>query len=410
MGRYTSDDVNNKLEKVQNLDYVSERNGELLEEFISYLRADDNVSVDRQYKYLVAFKTMFREFIDVNLDEASKRDMRKIIGDIQQADYSEWTKRDFKVALKKWFNTYYEDEVDRPDRVKRILGASFMKLSSNVENKRKVEALTPEEVMAMVESANKPRNKLLPIFLAETGARIGEIVGDNPDNTVQLQHVELNQKYAEVEIHTLKNNKDNRKLQLTRSVGLLQDWLERHPDGDNPEAQLFVNIESSGNGKKGDPMTREYIGKILRRLAEKADVDKPVHPHAFRHTSATNKSWEIDRLMYWHGWSDMKSAKSYIHEDEDRMRKARLAEEGIDEEENGDSSMDRQECGRCGEKWPPTQKYCGQCSLALDQEAAQDAKELEQSLENVAEERMNGLSKESLAQEIAELKEKIESA
>jgi integrase/recombinase XerD len=407
MTRYTSEDVNDKLEKVQNLDYVSERNGKLLEEFISYLRADDNVSVDRQHKYLVAFKTLFQKFVDVNLDEASKRDIRRIVGDIQQSDYSDWTKRDFKVTLKKWFNTYYEDEVDRPDRVKRILGASFMKLSSNVENQTKVEALTPEEIMEMVEAGSKTRNKLLPLFLAETGARIGEIVGDNPDDTVRLKHVELNQRYAEVEFHTLKNNKDNRKLQLTRCVGLFQDWLEKHPEEDNPEAQLFVNIESSGNGKQGDPMTREYIGKILRRLAEKAGVDKPVHPHAFRHTSATNKSWEIDRLMYWHGWNDMKSAKSYIHEDEDRMRKARLAEEGINKDENEGDSMDMKECGRCREKWPPTQKYCGTCSLALDKDAATEVDKVSEAGEKIADEQINGISDEELEEVVNVVQKKM---
>jgi site-specific recombinase XerD len=299
---YTKQDVQDKLEKVQNQEYVSVHNSELLEEFINYIRADHNVSTNRQYKYLTGFKTLFKKFIDFPLDDTSKRELRQTIGKIRGSEYSEHTKRDFKVYIKKFYNTYYEDEVDRPDWVKRILGAQFMKLNSNPSRQTEIEALTPEEIMSMVEAADKTRSKLLPLFLFETGARISEITGNNPSNTIKLKHIDLKQKYAEVTIHTLKNDKEPRKLQLTRCVGLLQRWLEEHPEKDNSEAQLFVNIESSNTGVKGKSMSSEYISKILRRLANKAEIEKPVFPHIFRHSSATHKEWEIDRLMYWHGW------------------------------------------------------------------------------------------------------------
>jgi len=168
---YTKQDVQNKLEKVQNQKYVSEHNAELLEEFIDYLRADHNVSTNRQYKYLTGFKTLFEKFIDFPLDNTSKREIRQTVGKIRGSEYSDHTKRDFKVYIKKFYNTYYEDEVDRPDWVKRILGAQFMKLNSNPSRQTEIEALTPEEIMSMVEPADKTRSKLLPLFLFETGAR-----------------------------------------------------------------------------------------------------------------------------------------------------------------------------------------------------------------------------------------------
>jgi len=44
----------------------------------------------------------------------------------------------------------------------------------------------------------------------------------------------------------------------------------------------------------------------------------------------------------------------------------------------------------------------------LDQESAKQAKELEESVENVAEERVNGLTKQELADEINSLRNQIE--
>lgn len=51
----------------------------------------------------------------------------------------------------------HEEEVDRPNRVKRILNAKFMKTGRDIENKHENEALEPEEVMAMVEEADTTR-------------------------------------------------------------------------------------------------------------------------------------------------------------------------------------------------------------------------------------------------------------
>lgn len=401
MGRnYTSDDINEKLEKVKDQEYVSERNAELLDEFIQYLKADSDVSSHRQAKYLTNFKTLFKKFIDFDLDQATKKDLRLMVGKLEDSDYSGWTKSDFKVAIKKFYRTIHEEETERPKRVKKILNSQFMKTGRNVENKREVVALEPEEVMELVDQAETTRNKLLPLFLFETGARVGEILGHSKADTVRLGDIELKQKYAEAEIDTLKNDKGSRVLTLTKCVGLLQKWMEEHPRKDDPEAFLFVNYEDSGSGSKGDVMTRSYVSKILRRLAKRAELDKRVNPHAFRHSSATHKGmqWSVSRLMYWHGWKDSKQAETYCHENEQRMKEARLEEEGINPEKNGSDPTKRKECGRCGESWPPTQKYCGKCSLALDKDTAEQERSLEDTGEELAEAQISGINEEDLKQ------------
>jgi nitrate reductase assembly molybdenum cofactor insertion protein NarJ len=150
---YSTDDIDDKLEELQNLEEISDSNKDLLTEFIQYLRADSNVSCQRQYKYLYTFKTLLTSnnkedeaFIHFDLEGASKDDMRKAVGNIQASSYSEWSKRDMKVSLKKLFRTTHEEETERPKRIKKILNAQFMKTGKKIENKKETEALTPEEV------------------------------------------------------------------------------------------------------------------------------------------------------------------------------------------------------------------------------------------------------------------------
>lgn len=97
----------------------------------------------------------------------------------------------------------------------------------------------------------------------------------------------MNQKYVDVEVPTLKDDKGPRTLTLTKCVGLLQQWLEEHPCDDDPDASLFVTVTGSNGSERGTPMVQEYIAKILRGLAEEAGIDKRVTPHIMRHSAAT---------------------------------------------------------------------------------------------------------------------------
>jgi integrase len=244
---YSKQDVQTRLENFQNLEYISEENKEDFKEFINCLITDPNLSDDRVYKYITNFKTIFRKIYphkDLRLKTASKKEVREIAANIQKTDYSEWYKHDQKVCLRKYFKTLYQDKFERPKRVKKILNANFLAWSGEPENKHDIEALTPTEVNEMIESSDKIRDKLIILLFFETGGRLNEL------RSVNLSDIEMNQKYAEITLPTLKNNKGPRKLQLTKSVGLLQQWLEKHPNKDNPDSPLLVNIGSKYKGEK----------------------------------------------------------------------------------------------------------------------------------------------------------------
>ncbi|MFB6245645.1 MAG: tyrosine-type recombinase/integrase [Candidatus Nanohaloarchaea archaeon] len=412
---YQLKSVPEKLEEFQNLDYISSSNKELITDFVNYLQADPEVNDPRIYKYIGEFKVIFREYIDFNLKEANKKQMRKAVGKIRSSDKSPHTQRDYLVAIKKLYRTIWEEETERPKRVKKILNANFMK-SPSLKGNGTYNALEPDEVMAMVEVASNPRDKLLPLFFFETGARVGEIIGLRGAEGIRLKDVNIEQQYADVKLEALKKGSNangelpTRNLPLTRCVDLLQKWLEQHPEPDNPEAHLFVNISWGRGTEPGDPMTERNVLKKLKALAKEAGIDKRVTCHAMRHASATHKgmNWTAQRLKWWHAWSKLETAQNYIQENEDRLREKHLEDEGVEEKEKSEGGYRKKTCGRCGSEWPPTQKYCGDCSLALDKDSANEVKELEEARDTVVQEELEGMDRSEIVQQMQELKQRMD--
>jgi len=415
MANYTKR-VDYKLEDIQKHDFITEENLENIQEFISNIRVDDDISDQRVYKYLCTWKILLEEYIDFNIKKASKQDWQEAKIRIDKSDKSAWTVSDYLTTAKKYYRTVYEEETERPKRVKKILNASFMNNSGSKPRKREYKALTPEEVMKMSDAATNPRDKLLPVFLFETGARIGEVLGLDNCEGIKLKDIEFNEKYADVSIETSKVKDDKgeypiRNLTLTRSVDLLQKWVEQHPISNEPEAYLFCNLGYSKNGAApGDQMKYSNVNEILDKLKERAEIGKRVSPHIFRHSSATHKGHEwgdVEGLMWWHGWQKLETAQNYVHANEKRQREKHLEREGIqNEDKEEDDSYSMKTCGRCGEEWPPTSNFCGKCSLALDSETAVNAQEAQKAKDKAVEEGLR-TGKEELLERVKKLEEQL---
>ncbi|MCJ7479133.1 MAG: hypothetical protein MUP63_03055 [Candidatus Nanohaloarchaeota archaeon QJJ-7] len=50
------------------------------------------------------------------------------MGRIQGPQCSEWTIREWEVALKKFYRMMYDEEMGQPDYVKRILNVQFLEM------------------------------------------------------------------------------------------------------------------------------------------------------------------------------------------------------------------------------------------------------------------------------------------
>ncbi|MEK4970736.1 tyrosine-type recombinase/integrase [Cytobacillus sp. FSL R7-0696] len=66
----------------------------------------------------------------------------------------------------------------------------------------------------------------------------------------------------------------------------------------------------------GEPLTRDHFRKRLNKYAKKAEIEKNVHPHLFRHTAATmflEAGGDIRHLQMLLGHNDLRMVMRYTH-------------------------------------------------------------------------------------------------
>jgi site-specific recombinase XerD len=138
-------------------------------------------------------------------------------------------------------------------------------------------------------SASGVRNRALVAVLYRGGLRLAEALA--------LRVADVDLEAGAVRVLHGKGAK-------ARTVGLdpggcalVERWLERRKRlGIGRPSPLFCTITSGERQgqilRAGQPLDPRYVRAALRRLAERAGVDKRVHPHGLRHTHAAELAAE----------------------------------------------------------------------------------------------------------------------
>src|ERR1017187_9038692 len=154
------------------------------------------------------------------------------------------------------------------------------------------EVLTSEEVGRLIAVCSRGpgglRNRALIVVLWRAGLRCQEALDlelrdvDREGGTILVRH-----------------GKGNRR----RVVGvdppafaILERWLEKRSALGVPRgAKVFCSITRPGIGA---PMSASYWRQAIKRLGEKAGIEKRVHSHGLRHTHAVELSRERLPILY----------------------------------------------------------------------------------------------------------------
>jgi site-specific recombinase XerD len=145
------------------------------------------------------------------------------------------------------------------------------------------EVLTPEEVRALVRacSGRAPtgvRNRALIVLLYRGGLRVSEALALYPK--------EIDPRAGTV---TVLHGKGDRRRIIGLDPGafaIVQQWLDRRGSlGLGGRQRLVCTLA-------GRPLQPSYVRTLLPRLADKAGIEKRVHPHGLRHTHAAELAAE----------------------------------------------------------------------------------------------------------------------
>lgn len=196
------------------------------------------------------------------------------------------------------------------DNVRRIMSSFFSWLEdedhiikSPVRRIKKVrvsktvkEIYTDEEIEAMRDNCNAPRDLAIIDLLASTGMRVGELVRLDRDD------IDFNNREC---IVLGKGDKERPVYFDARTKVHLQAYLESRTD-DNPA--LFVTLDNPH-----DRLKISGVESRLHNLGERLNIHR-VHPHKFRRTLATraiDKGMPIEQVQHLLGHQKIDTTLEY---------------------------------------------------------------------------------------------------
>ncbi|MGH7641954.1 MAG: tyrosine-type recombinase/integrase [Candidatus Dormibacteria bacterium] len=186
--------------------------------------------------------------------------------------------------------------------------------------RRLFDVLSRDEINRIEAAAKAERDKLLVRVLADTGIRLGELLGLRGEDMMEPKRNEF-----ALRVHG-KGARDR----LVPLPPALHRRLRRYLAGVRAEGRdrVFRSLRRGPDGLRGS-ITKSGVEQAIRVAATDAGLEKRVHPHLFRHSYATEwlrKGGNIISLQRVLGHADLSMIQSvYSHLDSSDDYQAALA-------------------------------------------------------------------------------------
>lgn len=314
--------------------------------------ATEGLGFARQVKYIQTLRQVFAGS-HKPATKWTKEDVEAFVNRIESADYSAWTKHDYRVVLKRFFRWLRGTE-DYPPEVRALkIGARC------TSRKLPEEMLTEEEVGMMVPACPSPRDAAFIASLYETGCRPDEL------GSLRIKHVHPDQ-YGFV---LLVNGKTGmRRARVCLFAHVLAAWLELHPRRGDPEAVLWASRTDSNCRV---PPSNSILNRMVKLAARRVGINKRIYPYIFRHSRATFLASrlteaQMNAVFGWTQGSDM--PRTYVHLSGRDVDGALLQIAGVasSDAQPRESILKPWTCIRCAVSNPGTSRFCGRCAAPHD--------------------------------------------
>lgn len=337
------------LRKIKEDNKINKRNKKLLTRFHETCIAE-GLSIGRIVRSLYGMRT-FAEWMKKDFEKCKKDDIVKLVAKLEKSKYAYASKQEMKVTPRKFFKWMRGTE-EYPEEVRWF--KCRKKLTSN---KLPEDLLSVEDVKLLINSATKARDRALIATLYESGCRIGELL------SLKFKHVQFD-RFGGILLVTGKTGA--RRVRVISCVHYLKEWFDKHPKKDDPEFPIWI-LE-----RKLKPLGHNDVQRILRRIKKLSGIRKKTNAHNFRHSRATHLAGHLSDalLKEMFGWvQSSRMASVYIHLSGKTVDNALLELYGIkkDKDKKEDIDFKIRKCIRCKKENSPTDKFCKQCGMVLDE-------------------------------------------
>ncbi len=163
--------------------------------------------------------------------------------------------------------------------------------------------LTKQEVNQLFEAALTKKSRLILEFLYSSGLRVSEIVKLKPTDLDLAENIGW--------VREGKGKKDRMFILSEKLSKKLKKFIEK-----NKEWNFLYSREK--------PLTTRNIQKIVQKAAQKAGINKEVHPHTLRHSFATHlldAGVDIRKIQVLLGHESINTTMLYTHISSSELKK-----------------------------------------------------------------------------------------
>lgn len=293
-----------KVDVSRALGDVLYRNQVLLDDFL----ADRRLSDSSEDGYRAALGS-FSESVVMPLEEAGELDMRTWYRKVNAlglaastiALYAYYIDSTLYYALRRRGLTKSEAKV-RTEAIMEGVPLVDLRREMRFRSEFRENLIAPQEFSAMWGVVDSPRLKAFIAVDYDSACRKGELL------SARIKDLTHRPEYSELRVM---GKTGERTLPLTKSVPILMDWLEAHPDP-RPGAPLFATV-SDGDIRF---MNDRSPNKAFERICLRAGI-RQIRPHMIRHTKLTELALSgVGEyiLKKFAGWTaNSKMAAKYIH-------------------------------------------------------------------------------------------------
>jgi integrase/recombinase XerD len=173
----------------------------------------------------------------------------------------------------------------------------FIHIPRSKREKTLPSVLSKQEVTQLINTTNNPKHSTIISLLYGAGLRVSELV--------KLKMKDLDFDRNRIFVEQAKGKKDRYTLLPTT----LKQILQKQKTLKKPDDYLFTNLE-------GNHLTTRTIENIIKSAAEKAHIQKNVHPHTLRHSFATHlleNGTDIRYIQELLGHTKIETTQLYTH-------------------------------------------------------------------------------------------------
>ena len=283
---------------------------QLLEDFLYYLAVERGLSENTIVSYrrdLSGYLAFCRKARLRTLAKADRNTTLTFLYQQQMAGRAPATIARRLAALKSFYKYLIAENLVQEDPTVNL---EFPKLARKLPR-----VLTPEEVDLLLAqpALNQPagrRDKAMLELLYATGVRVSELIA------LDLEHVSMSGGF----LRCFGKGAKERIIPVGDvALGFLDDYLEhgRNRLGAKQEGKaLFIN-------RYGKRLTRQGFWKIIKGYALKADINKEITPHTFRHSFATHlleNGADLRSVQEMLGHADINATQIYTHLSNKRIK------------------------------------------------------------------------------------------